>query len=68
MAEIYNRTLVETKAAMLLIPQSVRVLAKQEQDLRDGLPSRERSWQVAPHKALPFQLFPTLRYRSGILR
>jgi hypothetical protein len=28
MAEIYNRTLVETKAAMLLIPQSARVLAK----------------------------------------
>src|SRR6516165_11131849 len=28
MAETYNRTLVETKAAMLLIPQSARVLAK----------------------------------------
>ena|SRR5215469_7941060 len=28
MAEIYNRRLVETKAAMLLIPQSARVLAK----------------------------------------
>jgi len=28
MAEIYNRTLVEAKAAMLLIPQSARVLAK----------------------------------------
>ena len=31
MAEIYNRTLVETKAAMLLIPQSARVLAKNNQ-------------------------------------
>src|SRR5215472_660633 len=28
MAEIYNRTLVETKAAMLLIPHSARILAK----------------------------------------
>jgi len=28
MAEIYNRTLVEAKAAMFLIPQSARVLAK----------------------------------------
>ena len=28
MAEIYNRTLGVTKAAMLLIPQSARVLAR----------------------------------------
>jgi len=34
MAEIYNRTLVETKAAMLLIPQSARVLAKNSGTLR----------------------------------
>ena len=39
MAEIYNRTLVETKAAMSLIPQSARVLAKnnaEEQDFDAG--------------------------------
>jgi hypothetical protein len=29
-AGIYNRTLAETKAAMLLIPQSARVLAKNQ--------------------------------------
>jgi len=33
MAEIYNRTLVETKAAMLLIPQSARVLANNSSEI-----------------------------------
>jgi len=31
MAESYNRTLVEAKAAMLLIPKSARVLAKRRE-------------------------------------
>jgi hypothetical protein len=39
MAEIYNRTLVATKAAMLLIPQSSRVLAKNTVDSRGCLHS-----------------------------
>jgi hypothetical protein len=36
MAESYSRTLVETKAAILLIPQSARVLAKHTELRRPG--------------------------------
>jgi len=56
MAEIYNRTLVATKAAMLLIPQSARVLAKNNQryleltakrasDIAFTIPRGRRWWQ-----------------------
>jgi len=42
MAEIYNRTLVETKATMLLIPQSARVLAKNSQILKKQTVTRPK--------------------------
>ena len=45
MAEIYNRTLVETKAAMLLIPKPAGVLANNRLDLYDTLLLTE-TWSV----------------------
>src|SRR5215470_19201526 len=70
MAEIYNRTLVETKAAMLLIPHSARILAKNTPS-RPGelhpepLTDPDVNLSIHPARATQRRLPPSIKTRRS---